>query len=82
MGVLAVGLLLTAAAVPMAWLVWPLGYGVALPLALAYGRRREAGSDAAEPDRLDRLKARYVEGDIDEGEFERELETVLAEERA
>jgi hypothetical protein len=34
--VLVVGFAVTVADVPMAWLVWPLGYGVVLPLAVAY----------------------------------------------
>lgn len=83
--VLIVGLLLTAADVSMAWVVWPLGYGVALPLAVGYAKRREADSrsasrrDGRQPDRLARLRDRYVRGEIDDREFEAELDRVLRE---
>ncbi len=79
--VLAVGLTVTAAGVPMAWLVWPLGYGVFLPLAIGYAARRDedtpddGGDRAADP--VARLRQRYVEGEIDEREFERKLELVM-----
>lgn len=82
--VLAVGLVVTAADAPMAWLVWPLGYGVALPLAVGYAKRRRrdgarSGRQRREPDRLARLKDRYVRGEIDDHEFESELDRVLRE---
>lgn len=83
MVVLAVGLFLTIADVPMAWVVWPLGYGVALPLAVSYAKHRERGlpgAEDAESDRLAETKRRYVDGDIDEREFEAELEAALDEE--
>jgi hypothetical protein len=81
LGVLAVGLALTVADVPMAWVVWPLGYGVALPLAIGYAKRQRDPRDVRAPhrDRLARLKDRYVRGEIDDREFEAELETVLEE---
>ena len=83
--VLAVGLTVTAAGVPMAWLVWPLGYGVVLPLAIGYVARRDTRRDSAETaadsDSLARLRQRYVEGEIDELEFERKLELVMEAER-
>ena len=81
--VLAVGLAVTAADVPMAWLVWPLGYGVALPLAVGYAKReRETHGErvpSRERGRLARLKDRYVRGEIDDREFEAELDRVLRE---
>jgi uncharacterized membrane protein len=82
MAVLAVGLGLTGLGLPGAWLVWPLGYGVALPLALAYerraGRTGEPGA-GGEPDGVKRAKEAYVTGEIDEPEFERRLEAALEE---
>jgi hypothetical protein len=77
--VLAVGLTVTAADLPMAWLVWPLGYGVVLPLAIGYAARREASDDHDDSpaDPAERLRQRYVEGEIDELEFERKLEHVI-----
>ncbi len=77
MGVLAVGLTATAAGLPMAWLVWPLGYGVVLPLSIGYAARRAEADD--DTDRLDDLRERYVDGDIGEAEFEAELERILSE---
>ena len=81
--VLAVGLTVTAADLPMAWLVWPLGYGVVLPLAIGYAARREASDEADEPTAapVERLRQRYVEGEIDELEFERKLDAVIEEEQ-
>jgi hypothetical protein len=80
--VLAVGLTVTAADLPMAWVVWPLGYGVALPLAIGYAARRETSDqdDEADTDPLARLRQRYVEGEIDELEFERKVEVVIEDE--
>lgn len=77
--VLAVGLAVTAADLPMAWLVWPLGYGVVLPLAIGYATR-ESEQDNEGTDPLTELQNRYVEGEVSEAEFEEELEAVLAEE--
>ena len=83
--VLAVGLVVTAADLPMAWVVWPLGYGVVLPLAIGYAARRgertdeEPKAEAAERDPAARLRQRYVAGEIDEREFERKLEVVMEE---
>lgn len=76
--VLAVGLVVTAADLPMAWLVWPLGYGVVLPLAIGYAKR-DTKRETDEPDQLAELQDRYVEGEVSEAEFEAELESVLAE---
>jgi len=79
-GVLAVGLLATVASVPMAWLVWPLGYGVVLPVSVGYVAAREREEPTDEPDSLATLQERYVTGEVDAREFERELERVLTEE--
>jgi uncharacterized membrane protein len=85
MGILAVGLLVTIANVPMAWVVWPVGYGLVLPLAVGYAKHRENRQTASRParaetDDLARAKQRYVDGDIDEREFEARLEAALDEE--
>jgi uncharacterized membrane protein len=85
MVVLAVGLTLTVADVPMAWLVWPLGYGVALPLAIGYAKRdrhseRRESNESTDETELDAVRQRYVDGDIDEREFEAALERALGEE--
>ena len=84
MVVLAVGLVVTAADVPMAWVVWPLGYGVVLPLAIGYAKRRQREPREfrarGEPDRLAEAKRRYVDGDIDEAEFERAVEAAMQRE--
>jgi len=77
--VLVVGLAVTAADLPLAWLVWPLGYGVVLPLAIGYATREsEQTEDTADP--LTELRDRYVDGDISEAEFEAQLEAVLSTE--
>jgi uncharacterized membrane protein len=86
MAILAVGLVVTMADVPLAWVVWPLGYGVVLPLAVVYAKRRErTSSTRSETRRTDPLaesKRRYVEGDIGEAEFEREVEATLSREES
>ena len=88
-GVLVVGLAVTAAEVPMAWVVWPLGYGLVLPLAVGYAKRageeapvRERGRADGTPDSLERAKAAYVAGEIDETEFERRVEAALEDDAA
>jgi uncharacterized membrane protein len=85
MVVLAVGLFATIADVPMAWVVWPVGYGMVLPLAIGYTKRRqqrtaEAHESSAETDALARAKQRYVDGEIDEAEFEAAVEATLGAE--
>ena len=87
--VLVVGLAVTVADVPMAWLVWPLGCGVVLPLAVAYAKPKGEGNSAARQDpggesgdRLTRVKEAYVTGEIDEAEFERRLEATLEDDAA
>lgn len=83
--ILAVGLVVTAANLPMAWVVWPLGYGVVLPLTIGYAKRRERASSGnastTERDPVADARERYVAGDIDELEFEARIETALEEER-
>jgi uncharacterized membrane protein len=85
MVVLAVGLFVTMGDVPMAWIVWPVGYGVVLPLAIGYAKRRDermsdTRADDEETEALARAKQRYVDGDIDEAEFEAAVEATLDEE--
>ncbi|MEF8887800.1 MAG: SHOCT domain-containing protein [Haloarculaceae archaeon] len=87
--VLVVGLAVTVADVPMAWLVWPLGYGVVLPLAVAYASREQRDAAGTQPgtgsqsdDRLARVKEAYVTGEIDEAEFERRLEAAMEDDAA
>ncbi|WP_340097893.1 SHOCT domain-containing protein [Salinibaculum salinum] len=77
--VLVVGLTVTAADLPMAWLVWPLGYGVVLPLAIGYATRESEQGDE-ETDQLAELQDRYAAGEVSEAEFEAELESVLSTE--
>jgi uncharacterized membrane protein len=81
MAVLAVGLAVTVAGLPMAWLVWPVGYGVVLPLSIGYAARsgETDGDTAADTDQLATLQQRYVDGEVGEAEFERELDAVLSE---
>jgi len=79
MGVLAVGLTVTAAGLPMAWLAWPVGYGVVLPLSIGYAANQQSTDDGT--DRLAALQERYVAGEVDQAEFEAELERVLSEEK-
>lgn len=87
--VLVVGLAVTVAEVPMAWLVWPLGYGVVLPLAVAYavredgrGTGKRSRAEGQSRDRLAQVKEAYVTGEIDEAEFERRLEAALEDDAA
>ncbi len=87
--VLVVGLAATMADVPMAWLVWPLGYGVVLPLAIGYAKRENGRSPATRSaaderpgDQLAQVKEAYVAGKIDETEFERRLEAALEDDAA
>ena len=63
------------------WVVFPVGFGGVLPLAVALTRRRRAErtDDASDgrSDALDELRARYARGEIDEAEFERRVERLL-----
>lgn len=87
--VLVVGIAVTVADVPMAWLVWPLGHGVVLPLAVAYGAREggpgtggRSGIERQSNDHLTQVKEAYVAGEIDEAEFERRVEVALEDDAA
>ncbi len=69
--------------VTWAWIAYPLGFGGLLPVALGWAGR--AAAQEAEPaplnpqaEALDRLRERYAMGEIDEVEFERRVEAVLA----
>lgn len=81
MAILAVGLGGLALGVPYAWVVFPVGYGGVLPLALALVRRRESSTTAPEPRSEDTplatLRERYARGEIDEDEFERRVEGLI-----
>jgi hypothetical protein len=81
--ILATAFSLHALDVAWAWLVYPLGFGGLLPLALGWARRSASQEpDARDPavDGLDELHLQYVRGELDETEFERRLETVLERE--
>ena len=86
--VLATAFGLSALGVPWAWVVYPLGFGGLLPLALGaagrYERRERSGRHTAdggpppaEDTALDELRRRYARGEIDEPEFERRVERLL-----
>lgn len=80
-GVLVVAFGALAAGVEWFWIAFPIGYGAVLPLTISYVRSREEEDDpaATEADDLADLKRRYVEGEMDEATFERELDATLAE---
>jgi uncharacterized membrane protein len=83
--VLGAGFLALFAGFDWFWMVWVVGFAVLLPLvAIATGEAGEAdeesepaatGEPAADP--LDRLRERYAEGELTDGEFERRLERLL-----
>jgi hypothetical protein len=87
--VLAVALGLSALDLSWAWVVYPLGFGGLLPLAMGAAARHErrTGSDrrpggtdsgSASPDTaLEDLRRRYARGEVDEAEFERRVERLL-----
>jgi hypothetical protein len=81
---------LSALDVSWAWVVYPLGFGGLLPLALGAagryerrersGRRRDVGARTAETTEgtaLEALRGRYARGEIDEAEFEHRVERLL-----
>jgi hypothetical protein len=86
--VLVVAFGLLAVGVDWFWLAFPIGYGGALPLAIAWARTA-AGRDSesthstetapAPTDRTAALREAYVAGEIDDEAFERELEAALVE---
>jgi hypothetical protein len=88
--VLGVAFGLSALDLSWAWVVYPLGFGGLLPLALGAagryerrersGRRRETGARTAETSEeaaLEALRGRYARGEIDEAEFEHRVERLL-----
>ena len=88
--VLAVALGLSALGLSWAWVVYPLGFGGLLPLALGAagryerrersGRRRDIGARTSAPGEstaLEALRERYARGEIDEAEFEHRVERLL-----
>lgn len=80
-GVLVVAFGAMAVGIEWFWLAFPLGYGAVLPAAISYTKARtERTSEPATADPLASLKQRYVDGDIDEATFERELEARLGDE--
>jgi hypothetical protein len=80
--VLATAFSLHALDVSWAWVVYPLGFGGLLPVALGWASRtvatrtEETGTDPG-ADALERLRSQYATGEIDEVEFERRVEAVL-----
>jgi hypothetical protein len=78
--VLAVAFSLHALDVGWAWVVYPLGFGGLLPLALGiagrYGRNRAVPSDSR-GEALATLRERYVRGELDETGFEERVERLL-----
>ena len=88
MGVLVVAFGMLALGIEWFWIAFPIGYGAILPLSVGLARRgvlsRDSGESAEETesdeDPLSALKQRYVEGDIDDEQFEAELERVVADE--
>jgi hypothetical protein len=88
---------LGAAGVDWAWVVYPLGFGGLLPLAVGVARHRSepAPRDPGDHDRrtghdqrtdedaaLARLRERYANDELDEREFEARLERLLLTEDA
>jgi uncharacterized membrane protein len=91
--VLGVAFSLHALDVSWAWVVYPLGFGGLLPMAMgaaaraerdrtprseARGRDRTAtGRTDTDASALESLRLRYARGEVDEGEFERRVERLL-----
>ncbi|MFC7226002.1 SHOCT domain-containing protein [Salinirubellus salinus] len=91
--VLATAFSLHALDVSWAWVVYPLGFGGVLPLAMGVAararREEESRPTRRSPDghhgdtpsaALDDLRLRYARGELDEAAFERRLERLLASE--
>jgi hypothetical protein len=91
--VLAVAFSLHALDVSWAWVVYPLGFGGLLPMAMGVAARTERdrtarsesrgangtgpGRPDADPSALDSLRLQYARGEVDEREFERRVERLL-----
>lgn len=78
--ILAVGLGGIALDIEWAWIVFPVGYGGVLPLAVSYVRSQSRGGESDDretEDPLATLRERYARGEIDDVEFERRAETLL-----
>jgi hypothetical protein len=88
--VLGVAFGLSALDLSWAWVVYPLGFGGLLPLALGAAgryerrersdRRRETGArttEQGEETAMEELRGRYARGEIDEAEFEHRVERLL-----
>ncbi len=88
--VLATAFGLSALDLSWAWVVYPLGFGGLLPLALGaagrYGRRERPDrcrdteartTETGDGPAMEALRGRYARGEIDEVEFERRVERLL-----
>ncbi|MEA1931005.1 MAG: SHOCT domain-containing protein [Euryarchaeota archaeon] len=86
--VLTVAFGLLALGVPWFWVVFPVGFGGLLPVAMGvtkwYEQRQTdhhtptlESTTTAEEEALETLRNRYARGEIDEAEFERRLEALL-----
>ncbi|WP_253737789.1 SHOCT domain-containing protein [Halohasta salina] len=86
--VLTVAFALLALGVPWFWVVFPVGFGGLLPVALGvtkwYEQRQtdhrtpaSESTTTAEEEALETLRNRYARGEIDEAEFEQRLEALL-----
>lgn len=85
---LAVAFGLLALGVPWFWVVFPVGFGGLLPVAIGLTKqyeRRQAdhhtpaseSTTTTDEEALETLRNRYARGEIDEVEFERRLEALL-----
>jgi hypothetical protein len=79
LAVLGVAFSLHALDVAWAWVVYPLGFGGLLPLALGVARHRapDRPRPSTRDDALETLRDRYARGEIDEAEFEARVERLL-----
>jgi uncharacterized membrane protein len=75
---------LLALGVESFWVVFVLGFGVAMPTALGVVTRRRPDADRPDPsstsdtpDPVETLQLRYVRGEITETEFEQRVATLL-----
>jgi uncharacterized membrane protein len=88
--ILAVAFGLLALGVPWFWVVFPVGFGGLLPVAMGVTRWYEqwqtdhrtpatesTTATTGEEEALETLRNRYARGEIDEAEFERRLDALL-----